>query len=162
MDIYVVRHGIAAPASKGQDDAERALTEEGRERLARAVRGLHRLGVNFERVIHSPWKRAQQTARMLEPITYGAFESSPLLTKEPSQELLKLLAKHADEGPLALVGHQPWLGQLVAWLVVDARERGDSFDLKKGGAIWLDGEPKPGRMRVRGSFTPRVLRSVRR
>ena len=162
MEIFVIRHAIAAPAQKGEEDAERALTDEGRERFARAVRGLHRLGTTFERVLYSPAKRAVQTGKLLEPLTYGSLEPSPLLSKEPSPELLKKLARHASEGPMALVGHEPWLGQLMAWLVFEAKDRGQAFDLKKGGVAWLEGEPRPGKMRVRALFTPRVLRAVRR
>jgi phosphohistidine phosphatase len=162
MDLYLIRHAIAADAAKGQDDADRPLTDEGRERFARAVRGMREIGITFERVIHSPWKRAVQTAKLLEPVTYGPIESSTLLAKEPGGGLLEIVARSSSEGPLALVGHQPWLSQLGAWLLGGDRGRGAMLEIKKGGVVWLEGDPEPGKMRLKALWTPKTLRALAR
>jgi phosphohistidine phosphatase len=161
MDLYVVRHAIAADAERGQDDSERPLTEDGKERFAKSVRGMHRMKLQFERVLHSPWKRAHQTAKLLEPIVFGPLESTDLLCKSPSDALLQLIRRHVEEGPLAVVGHQPWLGELIGLLTIGDAERGQAIDLKKGSLVWLEGEPKRAEMRIQAYLPPRILRAIR-
>ena len=161
MDVFVVRHAIAEDAGPGQDDADRALTRDGRRRFARAVKGMAALGIAFERVLHSPWKRALETAELLAPIVSGPLEETPLLAKAPSPALFEVLSRHTEEGPIAIVGHQPWLGEAIAWLVLGDAKHGGTIDLKKGGVVWLEGEPKSGQMRLRAHLPPRVLRAIR-
>ena len=60
-----------------------------------------------------------------------------------------------------MVGHQSWLGELVAWLAFDDASLGASIDLKKGGVIWLEGTAVPGGMAVRAMLPPKVLRALR-
>lgn len=162
MDLYVVRHAIAEDATPGQADADRALTRDGRERFEGAVRGMRALGIRLERVLHSPWKRAAQTAELLAPIVRGPVQPTPLLAKAPTRALLDAIRHPTEEGPVAIVGHQPWLSQVVTWLAFGAVDLGERVDLKKGGVVWLQGDAKSGAMRLRGYFTPRVLRAVRR
>ena len=38
MQIYLLRHGIAEDGKPGRPDSERALTEEGREKLRRVLK----------------------------------------------------------------------------------------------------------------------------
>ena len=161
MELFVVRHAIAEDAAPGQADEARALTRDGRERFEQAVKGMRALGLRFERVLHSPWKRAAQTAELLQPIVRGPLEATPLLARAPSPALLKAISRHTEEGPTAIVGHQPWLGETVAWLALGDTDLGDRIDLKKGGVVWLEGEPEIGKMRLRAYLPPRVLRALR-
>jgi phosphohistidine phosphatase len=165
MDLLVIRHAIAidrddprAPA----DDADRPLTRRGRRRLRSAVRGLARLGVGVDRVLHSPWTRAAETADLLGPIVEGdlagARRATTLLTQSPRAELYTELAGLG--GRAAVVGHQPWLGELIAALTVGAAHLGGALDLRKGGVAWLDGDPTPGGMRLRAFLPPRALRRI--
>ncbi|MEE8408192.1 MAG: histidine phosphatase family protein, partial [Myxococcota bacterium] len=62
MDLYLIRHAIAEERRPGLEDPERQLTDEGKLRFERAVAGLQKLGVRFDRLYHSPWIRAAQTA----------------------------------------------------------------------------------------------------
>ena len=71
MELFLIRHGIAAPGSAVLSDAERPLTPQGRERFAQAVMGLQRLGVRLDRLYHSPWLRAVETATLLRPVLDG-------------------------------------------------------------------------------------------
>src|SRR5215470_934388 len=68
MQLFVIRHAIAEDVGPGIDDTTRELTEAGKTKLRRAVRGLRALDIRFERILTSPWKRAVQTARHLESI----------------------------------------------------------------------------------------------
>ena len=71
MDLYVIRHAIAEPASRRRPDAERRLSKAGRQRFEEQMRGLQRLGVELDLLLYSPIRRSVDTARMLRPIVHG-------------------------------------------------------------------------------------------
>ena len=67
MIVYLLRHGIAEDPRPGQADDERALTDEGIERLTQSCKGYRRLVTEPTELHSSPLKRARQTARSLLP-----------------------------------------------------------------------------------------------
>lgn len=154
MQLYVVRHAIAEERNPERPDALRGLTREGEERFAPHVRARDRLGVRFTRVLHSPWRRAAQTAAMLAPLCEGSLAAIDALAAPPDERLLEsMVGTH-----VAVVGHEPWLGALVAWLVLGERELGERFPLKRGGVAHLEGSVGPAGMRLRALWTPKILR----
>jgi phosphohistidine phosphatase len=159
MYLYVVRHAAAEDASPEADDTQRPLTEEGAARFRLVRRGLAADGVRFARVLHSPWTRAAQTAALLRKLVEDdRLIATPLLCQAPRAELLALLAD--GSGPTAVVGHEPWLGELVAWLAFGDTRHGEALPFKKGGVAYLEGSPTPGGMKVIGLLPPRVLRRL--
>ena len=160
----MIRHAIAEERRDDLPDAARALTRKGRRRFRAIVDGLDTLGVQLARVVHSPWTRAAETARLLSPIVAGrardALVATDALTGEPHPELLSLIAEHGSAGTVAVVGHEPWLGELVAFLVLGDLRRGEAFPLKKGGVARLDGSIVPGGMKLRALIPPSVLRRI--
>ena len=154
MELLVIRHAIAVPGSMILADVDRPLSPQGRARFTQAVMGLQRLGVRCDRLYHSPWLRAMETAALLGPVLDGEAVCSPALACPPSQDLLDTMVGER----VALVGHQPWLGELVAWLTTDMQPDGSVFAFKRGGVAWLEGRPKPGRMALRAFLPPKVLR----
>jgi phosphohistidine phosphatase len=156
MRLYVIRHAIAAPKSKSVPDAARPLTKKGRERFEEAARGLEALGARFDRLYHSPKLRAVETAELVASLVKRETRVTANLAKPPMPELLAEWHGHT----VAVVGHQPYLGALVAWLVTGTRRGGPKFEMKKGAVIVLDGRPEPGGMRLVESLPPRVLRHV--
>lgn len=156
MQLFVIRHATAVPRGGRAPDAERRLTPKGRRRWARAVRGLERLGTTFDRLYHSPWRRAVETADALADLVDGETVATRGLAREPTAALVAQL-----EGErVALVGHQPWLGELVGILVFGEAREGARFDLKKGAVVWLEGDPRAGGMMIRAVLPPRVLRAL--
>lgn len=158
MDLFLIRHAPAEDPTPEQPDADRALTAKARKRFPRAVRGLRRLEVRFDALHHSPLLRAVQTAELLTPLLDGATVVDPRLAEAPGEELLAGL--HGER--VALVGHQPWLGELAAWLLTGERRHGAAWPLEKGGLAWLQGEPQPGCMFLQGWFPARALRRLGR
>jgi phosphohistidine phosphatase len=170
MDLFLVRHAIAEDGSPDGSDATRALTRRGRKRFSRSVRGLERLGMRFDRVWFSPLLRAQETAEELLDLCdedYGCETQVVLeLAMPPGPELLAIIANSGVER-LALVGHEPWLSQLTAWLacgwrVWDEGDAGCVVDLAKGGVIHLSGEAVPGSMALVAAYPPAVLLELAR
>jgi phosphohistidine phosphatase len=159
MQLLVIRHAIAEDAGPERDDAARALTDAGRAKFRRAVRGLRTLDVRLERILTSPWKRAAQTSELLAAIADGPAIATELLTRPPSDPLLALIAERSET--TAVVGHEPWLGELVAWLAFGDPRCGDAVLIKKSGVVWLEGTAVPGGMQIRASIPPKVLRAIR-
>ena len=139
MDLYLVRHAIAADRSEGAfpNDAERPLTPEGIHKFRLAARGLSELGMKPGRIVSSPLLRAKQTAEILRDAVAKdvAITISPALT--PNAEygaLIKAIAPYAEE-EVAVVGHEPHLSGLASYLLVG----GDSavLEFKKGAVARL-------------------------
>lgn len=159
MHLYVIRHGEAQQAAPEHHDAARELTPDGEKKFRREVKGLRRLGWTFDRVFTSPWLRAKQTAALLEPLCDHEPEDTVLLAEPPTRELMQLVADTNAEH-VAVVGHEPWLTELVQWLALGDPHR-DSLVLKKGGIVWLSGVAMPAGMKLRAILPPRVLRALR-
>jgi phosphohistidine phosphatase len=151
MELFLIRHATAAD---GDDDDARALTRKGRERFDEVVALLDALGVRFDRVLHSPKLRAVQTAERLSALVDGPFEVTNHLVGAPSKALLAACV--GDR--VALVGHEPRLSALLAWLVTGDAD-GGAFELKKGAVACLAGEPTPGGMTLRWLLPPKVARA---
>jgi phosphohistidine phosphatase len=160
VELFLVRHAIAELRDEGRPDPERALTVEGREKLNGVIAGLARLDVELDHVVHSPWRRATQTAHALKPLTRtsATLVSSEELARPPRDAIWPDLLGER----VAVVGHQPWLGELCAWLVTGDREQGGAFPFKKAGVAWLEGDPRPGGCVLRAFLPPRVLRRLAR
>jgi phosphohistidine phosphatase len=155
MQLYLIRHGLAADG--GADEA-RPLTDEGRARIAEEAQALRRLGAQFDRLLHSPLLRATQTAEALADLVLGTSSPTPRLVLAPSEELLAELAGES----VALVGHEPWLSELVAWLVTGERRLGPRFAIEKGGVALLEGEPRPLGMALAAFLPPEALLAIGR
>ena len=156
IDLYLVRHGAAQERSPEQPDARRGLTREGAERLAREVEGLARLGVRLDALLHSPLLRAVESAELLTPLLEGRSAVSPWLALAPSVELLAEIEGES----VALVGHEPWMSELAAWLATGDRNESRALCLRKGAVACLRGEARPGAMVLRALFTPGSLRRI--
>jgi len=117
--LLLIRHGIAEDPRPGQKDSDRALTEEGWRKTRAAMKGLVALGLRPTKGFSSPYRRAVETMTCLEEAS-GAFpvEASLGLVPEahPAKADLWLRGLMAEAGTgevLALVSHQPFLGELV-------------------------------------------------
>jgi len=167
MEIYVIRHGIAEPLGTGDEfsDEKRSLTDEGRARMREVVKGLKKLGVQLDLILTSPLVRAVQTAEILAGslgINKKEIHQTPTLAPGGAVELLFAEIKNrAGAESIAVVGHQPDLGQLISRIV-----QGDgcllSIQLKKGSICCVNvGETVPSlRGELMWVLTPRQLRML--
>ncbi|MFI5309429.1 MAG: SixA phosphatase family protein [Polyangiales bacterium] len=154
--LFLVRHAPALPRAAGGGDAARPLSPEGSASFGRSVRGLERLGLRFDRLYHSPWLRAVQTADALMPLVDGESVVCPDLARAPSAELLSCLRGER----VALVGHEPWLSALCAWLMLGSPASGNRLVIKKGGVVRLQGKLAPSGMELLALLPPKALRAL--
>jgi phosphohistidine phosphatase len=170
MQLLVIRHASAedreAFASSGRSDSERPLTDDGREKMRSVVSGLRAVVPRIDLLASSPYARAMQTAEMVAG-GFGLSRDSitvvdALTPDAPLQWLVSWLQRQAKPGVIAIVGHEPRLGDLVTWLMSGLSE--SRVAMKKGGACLLefDGQPGPGIGVLRWLMTGRQLRGVAR
>lgn len=120
MIVYLHRHGQAESLS--HSDAARSLTEVGSEHLRRGWSVWRRMVPCPDRVLCSPLRRARQTATILSEATgfAGDLDEEQALSPEaPPVAIIDRLTIAAAEGArsVALVGHQPHLGDLLGLLL---------------------------------------------
>ena len=161
MELLVIRHAIAVERSPEIDDAERQLTDRGRRRFRQVVRGLRTLDLRVDRILSSPWRRAAETADLALSLlrSGGSIEACAALTQSPRAELLSTIAATAVPR-VGVIGHEPWLGELIALLTTGEPRHGETLTLKKGGVALLEGAATPGGMKLRALLPPRVLRRL--
>ena len=128
MELILWRH---AEAEDGFPDSERKLTPKGEKQAAAMAAWLkQRLPDNY-RVVASPARRTQQTARALT----ANFETvKDIATGASAEALLGAIGWPNSKGAVVVVGHQPTLGEVVAWVLAD---RKDSWSVKKGSVWWI-------------------------
>lgn len=128
MDLILWRH---AEAEDSDPDFERRLTGRGQKQANQMAHWLKRHLPEQYRLLVSPTKRTQQTARALS----NRFEVMPELAVGASREMVLAASgwPHA-KGTVVVVGHQPSLGQVAAWLLGDVNS---SWSVKKSAIWWL-------------------------
>jgi phosphohistidine phosphatase len=121
MDLFLIRHGEAA--SLGPDvpaDDARPLTDKGWQQCAAVAAALQRGGVTLDRLITSPLLRARQTAEGILEHWNGPKPEllvSGALQPDTKSKKLKRFLLTLEGSTIGLVGHQPDLGKLAAWLI---------------------------------------------
>jgi phosphohistidine phosphatase len=164
-DLYLVRHAVAFDRDPEQwpDDRLRPLTPDGIRKFQKAARGLRRAAGSVDRVLASPLTRARQTAEILsEAGGWPAAVECPELAPGVAPASLVALLRKQDAGAIALVGHEPGLGILLAYLV-GGPNAPLHFEMKKGAVARLSftGAVQPGKASLRWMLTQRMLRGLR-
>ncbi len=143
MLILLVRHALAADRDDAQFplDADRPLVAKGKRTQARMSRRLARLGYAPSVVFSSPWKRAWQTAGILARET-GAGKKQRVACPALAQDTnLAAIAEAVGARPpdeiIALVGHEPWLGEIASVLLTGSASR-LSIRFEKSGVMGIE------------------------
>ena len=138
MDLILWRH---ADAEDGAPDLERRLTDKGRKQAARMAKWLRERLPKDYRLISSPAARARQTAEALGmPKTVEA-----LAPGASTRDILKAVQWPDYDGTVIVVGHQPDLGCVAAYLVSGANV---GWSLKKGALWWITYRDRNGESQV--------------
>ena len=117
MKIVVMRHGDAVPGA--DNDSSRALTELGLAQSRAMARWLAPQWERFDKVLISPYLRAQQTWQgIADLLSAGQVETCDNLVPhgDDVQMVSQLLALESECQTLLVVSHLPLVGHLVAEL----------------------------------------------
>jgi len=144
MDLILWRH---AEAEDGFPDLGRKLTDKGEKQAEKMAAWLKAHLPEDTRIIVSPATRTRQTV--------AALTRDGVIVKEvgPGASVAALLAAAGwpdAKGAVVVVGHQPTLGQVAAYLLGNTQE---SWSVKKGGVWWFTN-------RVRQDETQTILKAV--
>ncbi|HWX22806.1 MAG TPA: phosphohistidine phosphatase SixA [Candidatus Binatia bacterium] len=140
MNFYVLRHGLAVePGTPGYKDSERPLTPKGERKLWRITEAMAAMDLSFDLIVCSPYLRARQTAGIVAEAfdTRKKLEFSEALAPAGSPKELLGWLNHRKPSPenVLLVGHEPYLSELISLLV--SGDAGFSVTMKKGGLCKL-------------------------
>jgi len=138
MQIYILRHGIAEDPQPGRPDSERALTDEGRDKLRRVLKRARSAGVKPVAILSSPYRRALETAEIAaEALDFaGAVERTRALVPDATpSEVWSELRVLKDEPAVLLASHEPLTGLLAAYLL---NCTGLQVEMKKAALVRID------------------------
>ncbi|UPG94286.1 SixA phosphatase family protein [Luteibacter aegosomatissinici] len=151
-ELILLRHAEAAPGVDGKDDRERKLTEHGKREAQAAGQWLAEHHVKYDRVLCSPAQRTKETAALalgqVEPVfAEEIYDATP-------GDLYELLDEQGDAERVVLVGHNPGIEQLVAFLVEGRSE--DYRGMPPGGMARLSfaGGLQPGSAKLETFWSP--------
>ena len=140
MEVYLIRHGIAAEKGTYADDEQRPLIKKGQDKTAQVAQRLVSVGLKFDLLLSSPLVRAYQTAEILQQAglaqTMETF--APLKPDGEISEWLEWQQQYQVQHPdakIALVGHQPDLGNWAEMLLWGAIQ--GQIEFKKAGVMGL-------------------------
>ncbi len=163
VQLLLVRHAIAEQrGDEWPDDTQRPLSDEGRVKMTKQVKGLDAIGVRVDEILTSPLVRTRQTADILAHGLSGRPRVTELPALAPGhrpKEVLTALEDFAKRSSIAIVGHEPGMGELLAALI-GART---PVPFKKGGVALVEVgmlPPVAGSAALLWFLTPRVLRKA--
>lgn len=135
MDLILWRHAEAEP---GEPDLGRRLTSKGRKQAERMAAWLEHRLPETTRILVSPAERTQETALALG----RRFRISREVAPGASAASVLAAAGWPDaREPVLVVGHQPTLGEVAAFLLA-GEEAG--WSIRKGAVWWLTNRTRLG------------------
>lgn len=143
MNLYIVRHAIAVESGTPgyEDDSQRPLTDEGRKKMKKIVKGLRQLEIELDVILTSPYVRARDTAEILASgfkLKDKVAFSDNLIPPGNFDQLVDEILEKYNLDNLALVGHEPMLSSFVGFLMTGNRDT--AITLKKGGVCLLSSD----------------------
>ncbi len=140
LRLLIIRHGQAEPRAATGREEDRALTALGHHQAAWLADHLRAEHIVPALILHSPLRRAVETARALHPALAAPLQpAAALALDEPLAGVRHLIDTYRGMGTLALVGHNPQLSHLAGTLVPDLDAA--DVDLRTGEALILDIAP---------------------
>ena len=133
MDLILWRHAEAFEMREAETDLERALTPKGERQAQRMADWLNQRLAHSTRILVSPALRCQQTAKALGK----KFRTANELAPDGNGENLLKAARWPDAAePVLIIGHQPTLGLVAAFLLTELPQ---AWTIKKGAVWWIRG-----------------------
>jgi phosphohistidine phosphatase len=135
MDLILWRHAeafeLAPDKVSEQHDLDRALTAKGERQAHRMAEWLNQRLAHSTRILVSPARRAQQTAKALD----RNFKTVDALSPSGNAEGLISAARWpGGNEPVLIIGHQPTLGLAAAQLLSGQPQ---AWAIKKAAVWWL-------------------------
>lgn len=163
MVVYIVRHAVAVErGSASYPNDDRPLTDDGRDKMAKAAKAIAKQVGHIDRFISSPLIRAHETAKIVAR-AFGDEKSVELCDElapgKSLRSLLTALSAYKALNSILIVGHQPDLGYLASALLGSTES---IIEFKKGAvcAIELSTLPPKGSGTLLWHLQPKQLRAL--
>ena len=189
MELYLLRHGESAKNAgqgRGSKSSNRnpELTENGKKEITRIAKSIKRFKIAFDTILTSPLNSAAQTAKIISStfkMKGNIVNCDELLPEGNSLELYNRLQHFALESSILIVGHEPYLTNIIDDIISHQRSKGSprrsvtnrtrmkgitrierSIVVKKGGLakIRIISTTPELRGELRWLLTPRILKSL--
>ena len=152
MNLYIIRHGRAE--TYASSDSARRLVSEGEQQVRQLASQFRTHSLSFDKLICSPYTRAQQTAQIIKAeigFDKELITCDDIVPDGDVSSVIKNLNAFGDKNIL-LVSHMPLLGYLASYLLLgEMRQR--SFSTAQ--AMHLSGEYiAPAGMTCMASYFP--------
>jgi phosphohistidine phosphatase len=132
MELLLWRHCEAEP---GEPDLGRGLTGKGEKQARRMAAWLHAHLPDSARILVSPARRSQQTAKALAELAPRKLKTVDALAPGASvEDVLRAVRWPDAKEAIVVVGHQPTLGWVASHLLTGAEA---DWPIKKGGVWWF-------------------------
>lgn len=147
--LYLLRHAKAGWTQPGETDFDRALDETGHREALTTGRMAAQASFMPDRILSSSAVRCRQTAAAFRDATGIATQILHLdaLYNGTADAYRGLIAEHAEESSMLIVGHNPVIEELMSDIIGD-RAAADAmpFGYPPGvlAAIDLESRPEPG------------------
>lgn len=149
FELVLVRHAQAAPAPLGRSDADRVLTQRGRQDATQMAVACRSAIGGKPLIVTSPRQRAVETAEILaEGLGSNPPETALFLDGDADPEtILGALSIEGDE-TLVIVGHEPDMGRLLARLLDPAWRGSIPFPAGAFAQVTIESIPprRPGKL----------------
>lgn len=143
VNLYLLRHGLAVePGTPGfERDADRPLIPKGERKIEKIAEAFGALELSFDLILSSPYVRARQTAELVAKTLNlrKKLELSETLTPSGSARKLIDWLNHLQFQDVLLVGHEPFLSELIS-LLTAGQPGAIHVVMKKGGFCKLSAE----------------------
>lgn len=136
MLLYLVQHGAA---KSKEEDAERPLSDEGRQSVDTMGRFLRSRGFRPAHVEHSGKLRALQTAEILADHIDPPEGTREVAGIAPMDDVAPVAERLAGlPGDVMIVGHLPHLARLATRLLVGEQDDRQVVRFQMGGVVCLE------------------------
>lgn len=120
MQVHLLRHGSAEDTPAGGTDADRRLTQEGRDQLRRVLERARVMRIVPSIILSSPLVRAVETAELAAKALGSAARvilTDALLPSASPVQVWGEIRRRSNETQILLAGHEPLLSRVAAHLL---------------------------------------------
>jgi phosphohistidine phosphatase len=120
VELFILRHGKAEARATGINDADRALTGQGREEIKKTGLWTITMGYTFDVIATSPLKRAMETAKIIGLTTKQEDKIQVWDLLSPGgnlDELSRQIASVGSDSSVLIVGHEPMLSIVLSRII---------------------------------------------
>jgi phosphohistidine phosphatase len=165
MTLYLIRHAQADERGpEYPDDSKRPLVDKGFKQVKTLVKVLKTLNIEFDALFSSPYTRAAQTAEPLLPQLRKGRHIHYLdtLAIDDYEQLLIDVKERLSKSDktIALVGHEPYLGQLAANLLTGDTDE-PKVNFRKAALLELSGELEVSQMTLEMFMPASIYKNIK-